>query len=168
MGYGLSCLGMFTEGQKNRMENALVQVSKLVDLTKATNLSASGTNNGYIKVKCPPVADLYFDIPQIICAGDSITFSDNSYRDTVETYAWTFPGGTPSTSADSNPTVKYNTPGIYDIELKVSNSAGADSIVVSNQVIVKDTSNRISGFQYFETYWYCFKIRKFFSLSQKL
>ena len=150
MGYGLSCLGMFTEGQKNRMESALVQVSKLVDLTKATNLTNTGTNNGYTAVQCAPVADLYFDVPQLICKGDSINFTDNSYRDTVSTYTWTFPGGTPSTSSDSSPTVVYNTPGVYDVELKVANAAGADSILVSNQVIVYDTANSISGFGFFE------------------
>ncbi|MEQ8625136.1 MAG: M43 family zinc metalloprotease [Vicingaceae bacterium] len=150
MGYGLSCLGMFTEGQKDRMENALVQVNKLIDVTKSTNLTNTGTNNGYTKVQCPPVADLYFETPLMICKGDSITFTDNSYRDTVATYTWTFPGGNPSTSSDSNPTVQYSTPGIYDVELKVANAAGADSIIVSNQVIVHDTANNISGFQYFE------------------
>jgi len=36
------------------------------------------------------------------------------------------------------------------VKLKVANAAGADSIVVSNQVIVNDTANNISGFQYFE------------------
>ena len=144
MGYGLSCLGMFTEGQKDRMENALVQVNKLIDVTKSTNLTNTGTNNGYTKVQCPPVADLYFETPFMICKGDSITFTDNSYRDTVATYTWTFPGGNPATSSDINPTVQYSTPGIYDVELKVANAAGADSIIVSNQVIVHDTANNLS------------------------
>ncbi len=149
MGYGLSCLAMFTEGQKTRMESALTQVSKLVNLTRATNLTATGTNNGYLAQQCAPVADFYSDL-QMVCVGGSISFTDDSYRDTITTYTWSFPGGTPSTSSAVSPSITYNTPGIYDVELKVENAAGADSMLILNQVIVNDTMNNISGFGYFE------------------
>ncbi len=42
----------------------------------------------------------------------------------VATWAWSFPGGTPSTSNLPNPRITYNTIGIYSVSLKVSNSAG--------------------------------------------
>ncbi|MBL7818710.1 MAG: PKD domain-containing protein [Saprospiraceae bacterium] len=42
----------------------------------------------------------------------------------VGTWAWSFPGGTPSTSTLPNPRVIYNTEGAYSVSLKVSNAAG--------------------------------------------
>ncbi len=42
----------------------------------------------------------------------------------VATWAWSFPGGTPSTSTSANPRIIYNTEGIYSVSLKVSNTAG--------------------------------------------
>ncbi len=42
----------------------------------------------------------------------------------VMNWAWSFPGGTPSTSTSANPRIVYNTMGTYPVSLKVSNLAG--------------------------------------------
>lgn len=42
----------------------------------------------------------------------------------VANWAWSFPGGTPSTSTLANPRITYNTEGVYSVSLKVSNTAG--------------------------------------------
>ena len=42
----------------------------------------------------------------------------------VESYFWTFEGGSPATSTLANPVVTYNQPGEYNVSLRVSNSTG--------------------------------------------
>ncbi|GAB4135000.1 MAG: hypothetical protein Fur0041_08770 [Bacteroidia bacterium] len=73
---------------------------------------------------------------QFICAGDVIAFSDLSTYNPA-TWSWTFPGGTPSSSAAQNPTVTYNTPGIYPVTLTVNNSNGSDAEFKSGYVVVR-------------------------------
>ena len=60
------------------------------------------------------------------CEPLTVSFTDNS-SGTVTSWNWTFEGGTPSTSTDQNPVVQYDTPGIYDVSLTVSSSAGSDT-----------------------------------------
>ncbi|TVR79671.1 MAG: PKD domain-containing protein [Chitinophagaceae bacterium] len=72
----------------------------------------------------PPSAD-FTPSSNLECAGSTIQFTDNSTGDAL-TYDWSFPGGSPSSSTQQNPSVIYNTPGVYDVSLTVSNSAGSD------------------------------------------
>lgn len=138
-----TCAKMFTEGQKTRMHAALnSSAGSRNNLWKASNLVATGTNDGYVSGVCAPVAD--FDANTYrICAGDSITFYDLSYNAPVDgswTWNWTFNGGTPSTSNLQNPTITYNSPGVYDVTLNVTNSAGSDVYTKTSYITVGATS----------------------------
>ena len=64
----------------------------------------------------------------VICAGSCITFTNNS---TVTTsWQWIFQNGTPTSSTSQNPgTICFNSAGIQQIKLVVSNTFGADSSV---------------------------------------
>jgi PKD repeat protein len=42
------------------------------------------------------------------------------FSGTVNTYNWTFPGGSPSTSTDANPTVTYSNSGSYNVSLTIN------------------------------------------------
>ena len=42
-------------------------------------------------------------------------------------WSWNFPGGTPSTSNVQNPSIQYNTPGVYEVSLTVTNASGSDT-----------------------------------------
>lgn len=64
------------------------------------------------------------------CAPVVIQYKDES-NGTVDNRLWTFEGGTPATSTDAEPEVTYNTAGVFDVTLEVSNSAG-------NNVIFED------------------------------
>lgn len=66
---------------------------------------------------------------QLICVSDCIDFTDIS-TGSPATWQWSFAGAVPATSTIQNPTnVCYSTPGIYDVELIVSNANGSDTIL---------------------------------------
>jgi hypothetical protein len=63
-----------------------------------------------------------------IRAGGSVTFagSGTDPDGTVASYAWVFPGGTPSSSNVANPgAIVFSTPGTYDVSLIVTDNDGA-------------------------------------------
>jgi len=64
--------------------------------------------------------------PTEICSGESVVFNDAS-SGSITTYNWSFPGGSPASSADMNPVVTYNVPGVYDVTLTVGNGVEIDS-----------------------------------------
>ena len=82
----------------------------------------------------PPTANLYANFANG-CWPLSVHFDDLSTGNPTS-WLWSFPGGTPSTSTERNPTVVYNQPGIYAVTLTVSNSLGSDSHTVSDIVTV--------------------------------
>ena len=70
------------------------------------------------------------------CEGDCITFTNNSSSVSTPTYAWSFPGGSPSSSTLENPgPICYNTPGNYTATLVVTNSFGTGSYVQNITVL---------------------------------
>lgn len=139
-----SCRKLFTEGQKTRMHAALnSSVSSRDNLWQTANLIATGTNDGYVPVACIPVADFTNKV-YYVCSGQSIAFKDFSWQGDPTSWNWSFPGGTPSSSTDQNPVIQYNTPGIYDVALTVSNSAGSNTLTRTGLVIVSSaTANHL-------------------------
>ena len=87
-------------------------------------------------IDCAPVtADFSFD--NNICAGQCISFTDES-EGPVSTWAWDFGGASdPLTSDASNPTVCFNTVGTYTVELTVTSDFGlistASSVLTVNE-----------------------------------
>ena len=130
------CHKMFTNGQKSRMHSALNSpVGNRNNLWQIPNLVATGTNNGFIPPPCTPVAD-FSNKSYMICTGDVITFTDASWNNTPTGWNWTFAGGTPSVSTAQNPVITYNSPGVYDVTLTVSNAAGSNSLTRTGIIVV--------------------------------
>ncbi len=71
-----------------------------------------------------PVAD-FTASATTITSGQDINFTDTS-TNTPTSWAWTFVGGTPDTSTEQNPTIRYNNFGIYEVSLTATNAAGND------------------------------------------
>jgi len=71
---------------------------------------------------------------QHLCPGTCNDYLNASTNAT--SYLWIFAGGIPTTSTTVNPTVCYNTPGIYDVTLIASNSIGSDTIILNNYMTV--------------------------------
>jgi PKD repeat protein len=94
---------------------------------------------------------------RIVNQGDSVIFDDISSGN-VTLREWSFEGGTPATSSIVEPVITYNTPGFYDVQLKVYNDTNGDSLtqleyiqVIENPVSpFIDCDNGIRTFPYFE------------------
>lgn len=107
---------------------------------KVTNAGGSGiiTKAAYITVvREAPVADFTAGSNEIM-AGESVQFTSQSMR--AQTYQWTFEGGTPATSNEANPSIKYSVPGSYAVKLQVSNESGSDTKTRTAMITVKALS----------------------------
>ena len=123
-----SCPHMFTQGQAVRMQAALNStIGDRNNLCSQSNLLLTGTNDGFPITVCAPIADVT-DKTFRICEGQSITFNNLSYGGDFPTINWQFTGGNIAASTDTNPTVMYNTAGVYDVTLTVTNSAGTSTL----------------------------------------
>ncbi|MFO7790830.1 MAG: PKD domain-containing protein [Bacteroidales bacterium] len=60
----------------------------------------------------------------IVSTGDDVNFSDLSTGN-IQSYQWSFEGGTPASSNAQNPSVVYNNPGTYDVSLTVTDATGS-------------------------------------------
>ncbi len=72
--------------------------------------------------------------------GGSVLFTDQSENDPTA-WSWSFEGGSPSTSTEQNPTVRYNTSGTYSVTLIVSNDNGDDTENKSAYITVQPESS---------------------------
>lgn len=120
MDYSYCCV-MFTNQQCVRMTNALnSSAGARNNLSSSTNLTLTGITPAAV---CAPAA-LFKSNKQMICLGQSIDFTDLSNISTPTSWSWIFEGGSPNTSNLQNPTVTYNNPGTYSVQLIASNGAG--------------------------------------------
>ncbi|NVO04245.1 MAG: PKD domain-containing protein, partial [Bacteroidetes bacterium] len=131
------CTNIFTAGQYTRIDATLNSDRRY--LWSKENLVYTGVLDTSSLVLCKPIADFYAD-KKMLCAGSAVNFVDYSYSGTAQNWNWTFNGGTPATSNVQNPTITYNTPGIYEAKLTVSNSYGADSLIRLSYIKVLDPS----------------------------
>ncbi len=73
-----------------------------------------------------------------IC-GREIRFTDLS--GSAEQWRWDFGDGT--TSTEQNPTHSFSQSGTYSVQLKVTNCAGSDSVLINNIVTINATDNPV-------------------------
>lgn len=123
MDYSYCCV-MFTNQQCVRMTNALnSSAGARNNLSSTSNLAATGITP---PSACAPAA-LFKSDKQIICVGQSINYTDLSNISAPNNWSWIFEGGTPNTSNAQNPSVTYNTPGTYSVQLISSNTVGTSA-----------------------------------------
>lgn len=145
-----SCQNMFSLGQKGIMDATLSSITVRANVISANNLNATGVNNNPPNV-CSPVADFNAD-EFMICQGSSVSFTDGTWNATPTQWSWSFPGGTPSTSSAQNPTVTYNTPGVYDATLTVTNAQGQNSKTKAAIVRVSATTAESINWLFYEAF----------------
>ena len=91
-------------------------------------------SQGLIKRKEAPLNVAFSSDIEEVCAGSSVSFYDESIGAT--TWSWTFEGGTPATSAEQNPTIVYNTTGIFDVNLEISDGSNTISLNKPDMITV--------------------------------
>jgi len=134
------CSYMFTNGQKDRMHMALNNnAGSRNNLNTPANLIATGTEPNHVFTACEPIAD-FKQSTIYLCTGQSTTFNDLSWRGDPTSWQWDLPGGSPSMSNDPNPVVQYNTPGVYNVTLTVSNAGGSNSTTATGLVVVSPST----------------------------
>lgn len=134
-----SCTHMFTQGQAQRMDAAInSSVGGRSNLWQAANLASTGVLQVPAPV-CVPVPDFKANT-MMVCAGSTVNFKDYSWNAHPTAWSWQFPGGTPATSNDSMPIIQYTTPGIYNVTLTASTTAGSASLTKAGYIIVDATT----------------------------
>lgn len=123
------CMDLYTAGQADRMHFFLSTIR--TDLWSPANLAATGCD-GSVSAGCTPIAQ-FAAAPPFGCTGLAIQFTDLS-AGPASSWHWTFQGGTPATDTVANPTVVYNTPGLYQVTLIVTNAFGSDTLVQQQYV----------------------------------
>lgn len=79
---------------------------------------------------CKPPRSRFTVTDTRICAGESITFVDQSVDEPMQ-WEWTFPGGTPSSATRPDPgSVRYDVPGVYRAMLVTQNGNGSDTFAI--------------------------------------
>lgn len=160
-----ACMNLYTLGQKAVMDFTFygdeTNQGCRSYIISQENLEATGTADPYMPSDCAPISSFYFDqngdfaTQKMICAGEEVDFEESAYNGNVDDYMWTFEGGSPSTSTSANPSnVQYDTPGVYDVTLDVSNSVGSDTQTAEDMVIVSSTTAQYqSNWGYVDSYW---------------
>lgn len=78
----------------------------------------------------------FFAFQPKACPGGAVLFTNTS-RGGPNSYQWQFTGGTPATSTLAEPTVQYDTPGIYPVRLIAFNAQGADTLQLEDAIVVE-------------------------------
>jgi PKD repeat protein len=92
-----------------------------------------------------PTADFTAD-QTIIPAGCQVNFKDLSLGVPFQ-WEWNFAGANPLTSITKNPAgIQYDTPGVYDVQLTVTNTAGTQTLTKPGYIVVSDTIKPLPGF----------------------
>jgi gliding motility-associated-like protein len=90
-----------------------------------------GASNG------TPAEPLITSGPVTICAGECIAFNGDADGD-VDSWEWTFPGTLSGTSDVQSPDdICYDTQGVFDVQLTISNGCGSFSTSASEWVTVQ-------------------------------
>ncbi|MDP1622683.1 MAG: PKD domain-containing protein [Bacteroidales bacterium] len=108
---------------------------------------SSGRKNrvGVFNIAPPTLTAQFTGTPTTVCAGGSVVFTDQSLASPTS-WTWSFPGGTPSSYiGQTPPAITYNTPGIYDVTLTVSDGASSDPEVKTGYITVKSVIANFTG-----------------------
>ena len=141
------CSKMFTPGQVTRMRNAITSsVGGRSNVISSSNLAATGATGTVYLCSAEFQADR-----TTICAGNTINFDDQSYN-AVNGWTWTFAGGSPASSSAQNPSVTYNTPGLYNVTLTSTDGPNSDSETKTSYIRVLPAAAGLPFHESFESY----------------
>ncbi|GAB5539331.1 MAG: hypothetical protein Salg2KO_14340 [Salibacteraceae bacterium] len=123
-----SCEAMFTKGQVSVMRNSLNSpVADRDELWKTSNLVATGV------VGLREAAFTIENGPGH-CLGDTVQFFDASSHGATS-WSWKIDGPETFTSDDENPSFVFTKPGIYSVELLVSDDDGDSETILEERAL---------------------------------
>ncbi|HTX89518.1 MAG TPA: M14 family zinc carboxypeptidase [Bacteroidales bacterium] len=101
-----------------------------------------GPDAGYdldaVQILTPPLAPDFTVNNPAPCTSNSINFTDQSGGHPT-LWLWSFPGGTPSSSTQQNPSgINYTAPGIYNVSLTISNGFSSSTLVKTGYIQVSE------------------------------
>ena len=141
------CSKMFTVGQKSRMHAALNSYTGgRNNIHSSSNLNATGVNEPDVMCRAEFGAS-----QRVVCSGQTINFTDYSYHG-PSGWTWSFEGGTPSSSNQQNPSVVYNTPGTYEVELSATDGSATVTETKTSYITVLPDGNSMPYGEDFEAY----------------
>lgn len=74
-----------------------------------------------------------------ICDGETVGFTLKSSGN-IQQVSWEFEGGTPATSSDFSPQIRYNDHGLFSVKLIVSNGMDSDTLLLTDIITVESCS----------------------------
>lgn len=103
-------------------------------------VNADGTDTktveNYVHVNQMALPEADFEADDLVVSpSQNVKFTDLSTNNPNEWY-WEFEGGSPATSTNENPTVRYSSEGVYTVSLIAYNLGGSDTIVKENYITV--------------------------------
>lgn len=99
------------------------------------------TDNSYLypykfELDIAPVVSMFTASSNTICAGECISFDDNT-SNSPNSWSWSFAGSNTTGSNAQNPSnVCYNTPGVYSVSLTASNGYTSDITTLDGYITV--------------------------------
>lgn len=147
------CSKMFTQGQVDRMRAALqVQSTGRFNIWQASNLAAVGATGSVYLCKAAFTAS-----KPTICAGEQTQLLDDSYNaangwtwEITPATGWSFATG--STATDQNPTILFNTSGLYTVKLIATDGTTTDDETKTDYIRVLPAASTIPYWEGFESY----------------
>ena len=100
----------------------------------ATNTCGTSTFTQTVVIVTGIEASFTADLT-IGCGPLTVNFQDQS-SDNTSAWEWSFPGGTPNSSTQQNPTVVYVTPGVYSVTLVATGAGGSGTFTRTNFITV--------------------------------
>jgi PKD repeat protein len=92
---------------------------------KATNVCGSKEYSALLNLNSKPKSN--FEAASTNNCAPALIRFNNLSSDNVRKYYWSFPKGRPATSEEKNPSVTYDSSGVYDVILVVENGFGRDT-----------------------------------------
>lgn len=103
----------------------------------ATNACGSVMDQQLVDIEIAPNASFDANVSPgaVLCPGYITTYTASG-QNNLDTYSWTFEGGTPAVSSAPSVAVQYPVEGSYDVKLVVTNSVGVDSIEIVDYITI--------------------------------
>jgi PKD repeat protein len=121
--------------------STLISKARYLKIQDDGDGSSSGANIGFdldaVEMLTPPLLVAFSASNGTPCAGTGVNFTDESSGN-PSSWTWTFPGGNPGTSTQQNPAnILYDTPGLFDVTLTISNGISSSSLTKTGFINVK-------------------------------